>query len=114
MKNETDIEENCKLNMIRIPEEIGGKVSFYQFFQACLNTNQRGPSKKNNINLGENNKDQKGDENDNSGGHIIPIGIFRVPNPKVLGNETHYIITNPDKNTPLLVRKLPLNEIIYI
>ena len=32
IKSETNIEENCKLNMIRIPAKFGGKITFNQFF----------------------------------------------------------------------------------
>ena len=77
IENESKIKENCKLNMILIDSELGGKTTFYQFFEACINN--------------ENN------------GLIIPIAIYRAPNSLILGNEMPYIITNPDKNCLLLV-----------
>ena len=62
--------------MIEIEEETGGKLTYEQFFQMCINTKE---------------------------GQILPIGIIRGTHTKVLGNENPYIITNPDKNTLLLV-----------
>ena len=68
--------------MIQIDNEIGGKTTFYQFFESCINVED---------------------------GLIIPIAIYRAPNSLILGNETPYIITNPDKNCLLLVNILYYN-----
>lgn len=53
MENESHIVENCKLNMIEIEADIGGKTSFNAFFKKCI---------------------------ENESGKIIPLGILRKPN----------------------------------
>lgn len=40
---------------------------------------------------------------------LIPIAIYRAPNPTVLGNESPFIITNPEKDTLLLT-----GDIVYV
>ena len=74
--SESSIQENCKLNMVVIDAELGGRTTFAQFFQACF---------------------------DLAGAAVIPIGIYRQPNSLLLGNESPYIITNPDKKCLLIV-----------
>ena len=77
MGSESSVQENCKLNMVVIDAELGGRTSYFQFFQACVNFEHA---------------------------TIIPIGIYRQPNSLLLGNETPYIIANPDKKCLLIVR----------
>jgi len=69
------IKENCKLNMVRIGADLGGKITMNQFFQICIHDSEP----------------------------VIPIGIYRHPNQSILGNESEYVITNPDRNCLLFV-----------
>ena len=75
--DETRVKENSRLNMIEIPEELGGNCTYDNFFYSCT----------------------KLTEDDYP---VIPIAIYRASNPSVLGNESPYLITNPEKGTLLL------------
>ncbi|CAI2370684.1 unnamed protein product [Moneuplotes crassus] len=79
--NETKIEENSRLNMIRITEEIGGMATYENFFYTCTQMSQ---------------------DSKNNNKPVIPIAIYRAPNKSILGNEAPYMITNPEKGTLLL------------
>ena len=53
IETDSKVKENCKLSIIEVDHDIGGKTTFCQFFQSCIS---------------------------NDTGIIIPIGILRYPN----------------------------------
>ena len=79
--SETKIEENSRLNMIKIPEEFGGNCTYENFFYTCTQVSQNSKTNKK---------------------PVIPIGIYRAPNKNILGNNAPFMITNPEKGTLLL------------
>ena len=74
---ETKIKENSRLNMIEVPEALSGNCTYENFFYHCTKLTQ-----------------------DNK--PVIPIALYRNSNASILGNDTPYIITNPEKGTLLL------------
>ena len=79
---ETKIEENSRLNMIKVPDELAGVCTYENFFYNCTKVNE--------------------EDTRNNKKPVIPIAIYRSKHYDVLGNETPFMMTNPEKGTLLL------------